>query len=146
VRYILRLRSAGAMPIALDHRYVPLSIAGGLTQADAESSILRAFFDRFEMSHAEINLEATSAGQLEVRHLAVALGAPLMLRRMRYLTKDGLAVLTGLTLYRADVVRYSVMMPLSRETLEPAQRGEDQERTVRLRREMTSPDRGRDRS
>src|SRR5579859_6654514 len=31
VRYIFRLRSAGAMPIALDHRYVPLHIAGGLT-------------------------------------------------------------------------------------------------------------------
>ena len=142
VRYIFRLRSAGAMPIALDHRYVPLRIAGGLTQADAESSILRAFFERFEMSHAEIHLEATSAGQQEVRHLAVPLGAPLMLRRMRYLTKDGLAVLAGITLYRADVVRYSVHMPLSRETLEPAQRGEDQERMVRLRREMTPPDRG----
>jgi GntR family transcriptional regulator len=144
VRYIFRLRSAGTMPIALDHRYVPLQVAEGLTQADAGSSILRTFWDRFEMSHSEIHLEATSAGQQEVRHLAVPLGAPLMLRRMRYLTKDGLAVLAGYTLYRADVVRYSINMPLSRETLEPAMRGEDQDRMVRLRREITTPAGARD--
>src|SRR5260221_719626 len=82
-----------------------------LSQADAASSILRTFWDRFEMSHAEIHLEATSAGQQEVQWLGVPLGAPLMLRRMRYLTRDGLAVLGGYTLYRADVVRYSIQMP-----------------------------------
>ena len=31
VRYIFRLRTAGAVPIALDHRYIPLPIAGGAT-------------------------------------------------------------------------------------------------------------------
>jgi GntR family transcriptional regulator len=142
VRYIYRLRTAGAMPIALDHRYVPLAVVGDLTQADAASSILRTFWDRFEMSHAEIHLEATSAGQQEVQWLGVPLGAPLMLRRMRYLTKDGLAVLGGYTLYRADVVRYSIQMPLSQETIEPAQRGEDKGRVVRLKREMTTGERG----
>jgi GntR family transcriptional regulator len=141
VRYIFRLRTAGAMPIALDHRYIPLPIADGLNQADAGSSILRTFWDRFEMSHAEIYLEATSAGPQEVRWLDLPPGAPLMLRRMLYRTMDGLAVLAGYTVYRADLVRYSIHMPLSRETLEPASRGEDQDRFVRLRREMTAPDR-----
>jgi GntR family transcriptional regulator len=141
VRYIFRLRTAGAAPIALDHRYIPLPIAGGLSQADAASSILRTFWDRFEMSHAEIHLEATSAGAQEVRWLDVPVGAPLMLRRMVYRTTGGLAVLAGYTVYRADLVRYSIHMPLSRETLEPAARGEDRDRFVRLRREMTAPDR-----
>jgi GntR family transcriptional regulator len=139
VRYIFRLRSAGAVPVALDHRYVPFSIGGVLTQADAESSILRGFFERYEMSHAEIHLEATAAGKEEERWLAVPLGAPLMLRRMRYLTKDGLAVLAGYTVYRADLVRYSIHMPLSRETIEPAARADDQDRLVSLKREMAEP-------
>jgi GntR family transcriptional regulator len=136
VRYIFRVRKAGSVPIALDHRYIPLALASGYTQADAASAILRPFFDRFQMSHAEIRLEATTAGQQEVRWLGLPLGAPLMMRRMRYLTKDGLAVLAGYTIYRADLVRYSIHMPLTRETLEPAARGEDNDRVVRLRREM----------
>jgi GntR family transcriptional regulator len=144
VRYIFRQRTADTLPIALDHRYIPLSLAAGVSQADAATSILRGFWDRFSMSHAEIHLEATTAGAEEVRWLSVPLGAPLMLRRMRYLTTDGLAVIAGYTIYRADLVRYSIHMPLSRETLEPALRGEDQDRIVRLKREMAAPEHGAD--
>ena len=97
---------------------------------------MRPFFDRFEMSHAEIRLEATVAGKAEARWLALPLGAPLMIRRIRYLTKDGLPVLAGYTIYRADLVRYSIHQPLSRETLERASIGDDNDRVVRLRREM----------
>ncbi|HZS83273.1 MAG TPA: GntR family transcriptional regulator [Stellaceae bacterium] len=140
VRYVFRLRKAGGVPIALDHRYIPLALATEHTQADARTRILRPFFERFEMSHAEIRLEATTAGQQEVRWLGLALGAPLMMRRMRYLTAEGLAVLAGCTIYRADLVRYSIHMPLSRDTLEPAALGNDKDRVVRLRREMVAPE------
>lgn len=139
VRYIFRLRKADRLPIALDHRYIPLPMATEFSQADAAGSILRSFWDRYEMSHAEMHLEATTAGQQEVQWLGVPLGAPLMLRRLRYLTSDGLAVFGGYTVYRGDLVRYSVEMPLSRQTLEPSMRLEERDQFVRLKREMGAP-------
>jgi GntR family transcriptional regulator len=142
VRYVMRLRKAGGVPIALDHRFIPIELAAGLTQAEAGSTILRPFFERYEMSHAEIRLEATSAGQEEVRWLGLPAGAPLMIRRMRYLTRGGLTVLAGYTIYRADLVRYSIQMPLSQETLEPPHHGDDKGRVVNLRREMMPPQPG----
>ena len=142
VRYVMRLRKAGGVPIALDHRFIPIELAAGLTQAEAASTILRPFFESFEMAHAEIRLEATSAGQEEVRWLGLPAGAPLMIRRMRYLTKAGLTVLAGYTIYRADLVRYSIQMPLSQETVEPAHHGDDKGRVVNLRREMMPPQAG----
>ena len=142
VRYVFRLRSAGEMPIALDHRYLPLALAAGINQAEAANSILRALSGRFEFAHAEIHLEATTAGDDEVRWLKVPRGAPLMMRRLRFITKDGVPVLAGYTVYRADLVRYSIHMPLAGEVPGPVVRSEDQDRVVRLRREVAAPAHG----
>jgi GntR family transcriptional regulator len=142
VRYVFRLRSAGEMPIALDHRYLPLALADGINQAEAANSILRALSGRFEFAHAEIHLEATTAGDDEVRWLKVPRGAPLMMRRLRFITKDGVPVLAGYTVYRADLVRYSIHMPLAGEVPGPVVRSEDQDRVVRLRREVAAPAHG----
>jgi len=139
VRYVFRLRSAGEMPIALDHRYLPLALAAGVSQAEAASSILRALSGRFEFAYADIHLEATTAGDDEVRWLKVPRGAPLMMRRLRFVTKDDVTVLAGYTVYRADLVRYSIHMPLVGEVPGPVVRAEDQDRVVRLRREVAAP-------
>ncbi len=139
VRYVFRLRSAGEMPIALDHRYLPLALAAGVSQAEATSSILRALSGRFEFAYADIHLEATTAGDDEVRWLKVPRGAPLMMRRLRFVTKDDVTVLAGYTVYRADLVRYSIHMPLVGEVPGPVVQAEDQDRVVRLRREVAAP-------
>lgn len=139
VRYIFRLRRAGGVPFALDHCYIPLSLAAGITQADAAGTLLQRFWDRYDMGEAEFRLEAITAGQQEMRWLELPLGAPLMTRRLRFLTRDGVAVIAGCTIYRADLVRYAFEMPLSRDTAEPVQRGGDRDRIVRLRREMMMP-------
>jgi GntR family transcriptional regulator len=142
VRYVLRLRSAGAVPIALDHRYIPVAIAAGLSQADAASSILRALSGRFAFAHSDVHLEATSAGEAEMRWLKLPSGAPLMMRRMRVVATDGQPVLAGFTVYRADLVRYSIHMPLADIVPEPLTRADDSDRLVHLRREVAGPAHG----
>jgi GntR family transcriptional regulator len=141
VRFVFRLRSAGAMAIALDYRYLPVAVAAGISQADA-GSLRRALRGRFEFAHSDIHLEATSAGETEMRWLDVPRGAPLMMRRVRIVSTDGLPLLAGYTVYRADLVRYSVHMPLAGSVPGPLARAEDQERIVRLRREVAAPAHG----
>jgi hypothetical protein len=65
-----------------------------------------------------------------------------MMRRLRFITKDGVPVLAGYTVYRADLVRYSIHMPLAGEVPGPVVRSEDQDRVVRLRREVAAPAHG----
>lgn len=139
VRYVFRLRSAGAVPIALDRRYIPVAVAAGLSQADASGSILRALTRRFAFAHSDVHLEATSAGDAEMRWLNLPLGAPLMMRRMRVVTTDGQPVLAGFTVYRADLVRYSIHMPLADVVPEPLAKADDRDRLVHLRREVAGP-------
>jgi GntR family transcriptional regulator len=141
VRFIFRLRSAGAMPIALDYRYLPVAVAAGISQADA-GSLLSALRGRFEFAHKEVHLEATTAGEAEMRWLDVPRGAPMMMRRVRIVSKEGQPLLAGYTVYRADLVRYSVHMPLAGVIPGPAARAEDQDRVVRFRREVAAPAHG----
>jgi GntR family transcriptional regulator len=142
VRYVCRLRSAGTVPIALDHRYIPIAVAAGLSQADAASSILRALSGRFAFAHSDVHLEATSAGEAEMRWLNLPLAAPLMMRRMRVIATDGQPILAGFTVYRADLVRYSIHMPLADVVPEPLTGAEDRDRLVHLRREVAGPAHG----
>jgi hypothetical protein len=65
-----------------------------------------------------------------------------MMRRLRFITKDGVPVLAGYTVYRADLVRYSIHMPLAGEVPGPVVRSEDQDRVVSLRREVAAPAHG----
>jgi GntR family transcriptional regulator len=139
VRYVARLRLADAVPIAIDQRYVPGTIAAGIRRSGAMRSILHTLWDQHELSHGELELEASSAGPDEARWLRIAEGSPIMLRRLRYFTREGMPILAGRSCYRADLVRYSIHVPLSREfrsTLEPFARSEEAPRQVRLRREI----------
>jgi len=139
VRFVFRLRLAGVMPIALDYRYLPVDVAAGISQAEA-GSLLSALRGRFEFAHTDAHLEATSAGEAEMRWLDVPRGAPLMMRRLRVVSKQGQPVLAGYSVYRADLVRYAVLMPL--DGIVPGPPAEDQDRVVRFRREVAAPAHG----
>jgi len=141
VRFVFRRRSAGVMPIALDYRYLPIAVAAGISQADA-GSLRRALRGRFEFAHADVHLEATTAGAAEMRWLELPRGGPLIMRRMRIVSEGGQPVLAGYTVYRADLVRYCVHMPLAGIAPGPLARAEDQDRVVRLRREVAAPAHG----
>jgi GntR family transcriptional regulator, N-acetylglucosamine utilization regulator len=139
IRYIARLRLAGSVPVAVDHRYIPPELADGMGRGIVAKSILLQLWDRLELSHGEIELDAVTAAAQEARWLGVSEGAALIRRRVRYLASDGRAVMTGVSLYPADLVRYSVHVPLSRNfrsTLEPFTHAEEAPREARLRRQI----------
>ncbi len=141
VRYIRRLRFSGRVPIAIDHRYIPLPIARDLAPKDAEHSILHALWNWFELSHGDLRIEAATADEEVAGLLRMLPGAPLLVRHLQYYDTDKRPVMAGYSLYRADLVRYSMTVPLSRGA------GRDEEATtdsesgshvVRLTREIAA--------
>jgi GntR family transcriptional regulator len=139
VRYVARLRLAGALPIGVDHRFIPADLAEGIGKGGVTKSLLRALWNQLDLSHGELHFEAATAGEEEARWLGVAVGSPLMRRRLQYFARTGRPVMAGDSVYRADLVRYSVHVPLSREyrrTLDSLLRSEEAPREVRLRREV----------
>jgi GntR family transcriptional regulator len=139
VRYVARLRLAGSVPIAVDHRYIPTEFTNGLGRGGVSKSLLLLLWDKIELSHGELELDAVSAAVPEAGWLNVHEGAALIRRYVRYLARDGRVVMAGVSLYRADVVRYSVHVPMSRtfrNSLHPFPNTEEAPRIARLRREI----------
>src|SRR6185437_16161333 len=101
---------------------------------------LETLWKRFQLDHGAARIEATTAGQEEARWLGVAPGSALLLRRIRYIDRTGRPVVAGYSVDRGDLVRYSVHIPLVRETIEPLTRGRRSERVVRLRWEVAPPE------
>ena len=142
VRYIRRLRFSGQVPIAIDNRFIPLPIARELEPKDAEHSILHALWSRIELSHGDLRIEASTADEEAAGLLHMVPGAPLLVRHLQYFDTDRRAVMAGYSLYRADLVRYSMTVPLSRDALSDDEASADAEpgnRVVRLTREVASP-------
>jgi GntR family transcriptional regulator len=121
VRYIRRLRHAGVLPIALDHRFLPLAVAEKAMPHGTARSIVHQIWEHYDLVRGEMALEAATAGAEEERWLRVPAREPVIIRRVRYIARDGVPVMAGHTVYRADMVRYTVDIPLTREVKEKAE-------------------------
>lgn len=142
VRYIQRLRFSGRVPIAIDHRFIPLAIARDLAPEDAEHSILHALWNWFELSHGDLRIEAATADKEVAGLLRIVPSAPLLVRHLKYYDTAERPVMAGYSLYRADLVRYSMTVPLSRDAEAGTETTPDSEsgsRVVRLTREVAPP-------
>lgn len=119
IRYIRRLRSWGTVPVAVDHRYIPIGLARELRSDQVRNrSLVDYLAGLVELHHVEMQLEATACGNEEARLLKLVSGDPILVRHLRYVAADGRTVMTGRSLYRADLVRYAFSVPL-----EPGDRG-----------------------
>jgi GntR family transcriptional regulator len=139
VRYIRRLRHAGVLPIALDHRFLPLAVAEKAMPHGTARSIVHQIWEHYDLERGEMALEAATAGPEEERWLRVPSREPVIIRRVRYIARDGAPVMSGYTVYRADMVRYTVDIPLNREVKEKAEaRAQDEDPTgpTQVRREF----------
>ncbi|MHA1536810.1 MAG: GntR family transcriptional regulator [Alphaproteobacteria bacterium] len=142
VRYIQRLRYSGQVPIAVDHRFIPLPMAGDLTRENAGLSILHGLWNRFELSHGDLRIEAATADKEIAGLLRIVPGAPLLVRHLQYFDTGERPVMAGYSLYRADLVRYAVSVPLSRDADAGEEASTDSEsgsRVMRLTREVSPP-------
>jgi GntR family transcriptional regulator len=141
VRYIRRLRHAGVLPIALDHRFLPLAVAEKAMPHGTARSIVHQIWEHYDLERGEMALEAATAGADEERWLRVPAGEPVIVRRIRYVAAGDRPVMAGYTLYRADMVRYTVEIPLSRDARERAEalaKEEVYDSPTRFRRELTA--------
>jgi GntR family transcriptional regulator len=140
VRYVRRVRYADGLPIALDHRFLPLDVAEKAMPQGTSRSIVHLVWEHYDLERGEMALEAATAGAEEERWLRVPAGEPVIVRRIRYVAAGDRPVMAGYTLYRADMVRYTVEIPLSRDARERAEalaKEEVYDSPTRFRREFT---------
>jgi GntR family transcriptional regulator len=115
VLMIKRTRAAARVPVAIDYRYLPADIVSDWDETAAHGSPLHLLWQRVELRSGDFGIEAGVAGPEEVEYLHLAPGAPVLIRSLRYRDADDRLVLAGHTVHRADLVRYSLSVPLSRD-------------------------------
>lgn len=109
-----RVRSAAGIPIALDHRQIPGDLSADWTEAHIKESLLHRLWERHDIEYGDFAVEAGAAGAEELEYLHLPEGAPIISRTLRYFDEAGRCVLAGRTTHRADLMRYTVRIPLSR--------------------------------
>lgn len=115
VLMIKRTRAAARVPVAIDYRYLPADLVSDWDETAAHGSPLHLLWQRVELRSGDFGIEAGIAGPEEVEYLHLAPGAPVLIRSLRYHDADNRLVLAGHTVHRADLVRYSLNVPLSRD-------------------------------
>ncbi|MPZ58799.1 MAG: UTRA domain-containing protein [Rhizobiales bacterium] len=115
VLFIKRVRRAARVPIAIDYRYLPAELVSDWTEDSARGSPLHLLWQRLDLRNGDFAIEAGIAGPEEVEYLHLAVGAPVLIRTLRYRDDTGRLVMTGHTVHRGDLVRYSLNVPLSRD-------------------------------
>ncbi len=114
VLFIKRTRAAARVPVALDYRYLPADLVEDWDETAARGSPLHLLWQRVELTTGDFGIEAGIAGPEEVEYLHLTAGAPVLIRSLRYRSDAGRLVMAGHTVHRADFVRYSLSVPLSR--------------------------------
>lgn len=115
VLMIKRTRSAARVPVAIDYRYLPADLVSDWDETAARGSPLHLLWQRVELRTGDFGIEAGIAGPEEAEYLHLAPGAPVLIRSLRYRDASNRLVMAGHTVHRADLVRYSLSVPLSRE-------------------------------
>lgn len=108
-----RIRLSGELRVAWDLRYVPLSIAGEIPLKEFENvSLLEVLRPHVDIERADTQIEAALAGEDYAERLNIDSAEPVLIREMTYFAADGTAAFTGISVYRADQVRYKFSGPL----------------------------------
>ncbi|WP_214317473.1 GntR family transcriptional regulator [Nonomuraea sediminis] len=109
VHEIVRIRSAGGSPVALEHSYFPAEPLPGLLEEDLSGSIYDILKHRDLSPHTAVEyLDPVIATPDQAGHLGIEPGAPLMRIERTAHTAAGIPVEHAHDLFRPDRVRISV--------------------------------------
>ncbi|WP_153125597.1 GntR family transcriptional regulator [Peribacillus tepidiphilus] len=111
---IQRVRLADDVPMALETTYLPANLVKGLTEEIINQSLYKYIEDTLllTISEAAQQIEAASAKEIEVKHLEIEKGSPvLLILRTSYL-QDGTPFEFVKSAYRAD--RYKFVHTMKR--------------------------------
>jgi GntR family transcriptional regulator len=108
-----RFRLAGSMRIVWDARFIPEAIAAGIPRREfARVSLVDVLSRTVEFDRGESQLEAALAGEEHAERLDLLPQDPVLVRHLTYFATDGRPVLAGVSVYRADQVRYTLTAPM----------------------------------
>lgn len=108
-----RFRLSGSMRIVWDQRFIPHGIADGIPRREfARVSLLDVLASRVEFDRGESHIEAALAGEEHAERLDLLPQDPVLIRHLKYFASDGQVVLAGVSVYRADQVRYKLSAPM----------------------------------
>jgi GntR family transcriptional regulator len=107
---LVRLRSAGGLPLALEDTWVPCDRFPGLLDHDLEGSLYALMRDAYDLAPVEAieRLEPVAARAHEARALRVPEGSPLMLVERTAFAAGGVAVEFANDRHRGDRARFVV--------------------------------------
>ena len=114
VLYTGRLRYVDGLPMAVDHRYLPMNFGRVLSREDVASrSIFEVIQERLGLPSvwARNELQAVPANVEDAERLRVAPGTPLMMRRVTIYTHEDQPFLIGTSAYRGDLFVYTFDVP-----------------------------------
>ena len=110
---IQRARLSGAMRIAWDLRYVPMEMVLGVSRRElVKGSLLDMLARKVKLDRVESLLEAGLAGDEYAERLELLPHDPILVRHMTYFAVNGRPMMAGLSVYRADQVRYKLSAPM----------------------------------
>lgn len=108
---IVRLRTAGDLPLLLETSFLPVARCRGLEHEDLETDSLYALLERrygLRLSGARQVIEATIANGFESELLGVDLGAPMLRLEGVTTAEAGYPVEYFKAIYRADRVKFAL--------------------------------------
>ncbi|MCL5046366.1 MAG: GntR family transcriptional regulator, partial [Actinobacteria bacterium] len=114
VFYTGRLRYIDGIPLAVDHRYLPMTFGRLLSREDVASrSIFEVIQERLGLPSvwARNELQAVPSSAEDAELLRIAPGTPLMMRRVTIYTHENQPFLAGTSAYRGDLFVYTFDVP-----------------------------------
>lgn len=109
VRQVRRLRRHRGVPVRLDQRFLTAAASRGLTRGEVlRCSLVEFLSARFELSRADMQLEARAAAPEEAALLGVLMTDPVLVRNLVYHDGEGRPLMAGHSIYRSDLMRYAV--------------------------------------
>jgi GntR family transcriptional regulator len=112
---IERHRYADGIPIALDFRYLPPEMAEILTREDVETESIFLTLGRkgrLIIERADYEISARKASKEEALFFEIARGNPVLSRELIIYARPSRPVITGVSIYRAELFKYSLSVPV----------------------------------
>ncbi|MEM5787801.1 MAG: GntR family transcriptional regulator [Syntrophobacteraceae bacterium] len=111
---IERHRWADDLPVALDFRYLPPELSEFVSPATVEEESIFLTLVRkgqFTIEKADYEISARKASRHEASFFGISPGHPVLSRELIIYASPDRPVITGVSIYRAELFKYSISVP-----------------------------------
>lgn len=112
--YIERHRYVDDLPVALDFRYLPAELSEFVSPETVEAESIFLTLVRkghFTIEKADYEISARKATRREASFFRIPQGDPVLSRELVIYASPNRPVITGVSIYRAELFKYSVSVP-----------------------------------